>query len=175
MITQERIRELLNYDADTGEFTWLTRPEISHHVKTWNARYAGKTAGRLNDHNGYREISIDDRRYKSHRLAWLWVHGDWPRDCIDHIDGNKLNNAIANLREATKSENGQNSGKHRDNTSGWKGVSWYGARRKWCAEIMVSRRRIRLGYYDCPDAAAAAYAIAANKYHGEFANTGDLK
>lgn len=171
MITQEQLRERLSYDPDTGVFTWLRRPENSRDDKRWNTSFAGTIAGRTNG-KGYRQIGIGDRRYHAHRLAWLYVHGIWPSDHVDHIDGNKLNNAIANLREATHTQNQYNCGRRRDNASGHKGVCWHRQRCKWQAQIRVNRRHIHLGLYDCPDAAAAAYAAAAKRLHGEFANTG---
>lgn len=168
MITQERLRELLDYDPETGLFVWLQRDEIAGSDKIWNKKHAGKTAGYLSG-LGYRPIKIDGHKYLAHRLAWLYVNGRWPAAFIDHINGNRADNRIANLREATQSQNQQNRGLTKHNTSGRKGVSWRRDIRKWSAQIAVSSKQIFLGYFTCPDAAAAAYEAAARKYHGEFA------
>lgn len=168
MITQELLQELLDYDPDTGVFTWLRRPGNDRCTNSWNARYAGNRAGLVNA-RGYRMIRIGGPQYRAHRLAWLYVHGEWPADQIDHINGVSDDNRIANLREATNSENCRNKGKMPNNTSGFKGVYWNKNTRKWLAGIRVSLKFIPLGYYDCPKEAAAAYAVAAAKYHGEFA------
>lgn len=171
-VTQERLRELLSYNAETGVFTWLRRSENSRLDKIFNARFSGAKAGSPNS-NGYLLIGIKGRLYPAHRLAWLWVHGTMPADQIDHIDGNRANNALANLREATNSQNQRNRGSTKRNTSGFKGVSWRKGEERWYAQIAASGRNIFLGYYDTPDAAAAAYAAAAAKYHGAFANAGE--
>jgi hypothetical protein len=170
-VTQERVRELLSYDAETGVFTWLRRSENSRLDKTFNARFAGTKAGSANS-NGYLLIGIKGRLYPAHRLAWLWFHGTMPADQIDHIDGNRANNAIANLREATNSQNQRNRGSTKLNTSGFKGVSWRKEAGKWYAQIKIGGRPIFLGYYDTPAAASASYSVAAAKYHGSFANAG---
>lgn len=171
MITQERLRELLDYNAETGHFVWRRRLGSDRDTNAWNERFADTIAGGLNG-NGYRQIRLDGCRYKAHRLAWLWVHGCWPAADTDHINGDRTDNRIANLREATRAENMRNRGANKNNTSGHKGVTWRRDVRKWHARIVVSRRHIRLGHFDTPEAAAEAYEVAANKYHGEFANTG---
>lgn len=172
MTTQERLCELLDYDAETGQFIWLKRQEISREEKRWNARYAGKTAGCINA-KGYRDIGIDDRLYQAHRLAWLYVYGEWPASFIDHINGDRADNRIANLRQASNAENMRNRGANKNNASGRKGVTWHKRKRKWHAQIGVSAKRISLGCFDCPDEASRAYNAAAVRLHGEFANTGD--
>ena len=172
MITHQRLLELLIYDPDTGVFTWLRRPGSDRLTNTWNSRYAGAVAGWLRE--GYRHIRLDGGSYLAHRLAWLWVHGSWPAALIDHINGDRADNRIANLREATQSQNVQNSRKRRNNTSGYKGVTWHEPLRKWRARISVPSKQIFLGYFTCPDEASRAYEAAARTYHGEFANTGRL-
>lgn len=92
---------------------------------------------------------------------------------VDHIDGNRLDNRRANLRVATKSENGRNRGRQRNNTSGFKGVTWEKERGKWVAAIMVGGKQAKLGRFDTPEEAYAAYCTAARELHGKFANTGE--
>ncbi len=167
-LTAERLRALLSYDAATGSFVWRRREETSLHETRFNARFAGTIAGCL-DGNGYRKIRIDGRLCKEHRLAWLYVYGRWPANQIDHINGVRDDNRIANLREATTAENGWNSGRRRNGTSDRKGVTWHKRDRKWRARIRVSSREIHLGSFACPEEASRAYAEAAAKYHGEFA------
>lgn len=163
-VTSDRLKELLSYDPDTGLFIWR--------VDRGTRRCAGSVAGHVFNESGslqYRSIGIDGRNYKAHRLAWLMVHGRWPANGIDHIDGNGLNNAIANLREATQSENLRNRGASANNKSGLKGVHWHRRDRKWVAQITIAGTPKCLGYFDDPAKAHAAYRAAAKEHHGEFA------
>jgi hypothetical protein len=159
MITRERLKELLSYDSTDGTFRWL--------LPTTNRVNVGDIAGW--NSGPYRSIKLDGGSYKAHRLAWLYVHGRWPRVHIDHIDGNGFNNAIANLREATRSENMSNTGCRKHNTSGVKGVFWDAGVNKWRASINANGRRHYLGIYEDKAVAAEAYANAARRLHGEFA------
>lgn len=123
-LTQERLKELLNYNAATGKFTWaVTRRGYAK---------IGSEAGRVNN-KGYREISVDGKRYKAHRLAWLYVHGNWPKDQIDHIDRVRDNNSISNLRDVDQSTNLNNTGPQKNNTSGVKYIHKSGNR--WVVSI----------------------------------------
>lgn len=169
-LTREHIRELLSYDPETGQFTWLRRPGSDRCTNTWNTRFVGTVAGSIND-QGYRVICIDRSDYRAHRLAWLYVSGEWPPAEIDHINGDRADNRIANLRQASRAENMRNCRKRRDNTSGRKGVSWDNRDRKWYAKIKVNSKDTYLGVFDCPDEAAAAYEAAAERLHGQFART----
>jgi len=162
-VTADRLREVLDYDPLTGIFRWRIRPA--------NRMRIGQIAG--GGHvKGYRRIRVDGLLYLAHRLAWLFVHGDFPILDIDHIDRNRDNNAIENLRVATTSLNCANSRHRRNNTSGFKGVEWRKAKQKWHAGIMVDGRRLHLGTFDTPEAAHAAYMAAAVKHFGEFACDG---
>jgi hypothetical protein len=155
-----RIRELLDYNPATGEFRWNA---------SQGRAYAGSIAGSL-DSQGYLQIGIDQRRLKAHRLAWLLVNSVDPGDLrIDHINGNPSDNRISNLRLATQSQNLCNRGKQRNNTSGYKGVSWEKASQKWQAHIKRNGRQVNLGRFDTPDEAHAAYVAAAEKLHEDFA------
>jgi hypothetical protein len=164
MITAERLRELLDYDPETGFFRWAVR--VSSRV------CAGDLAGATDTH-GYRQIKIDGRLYRSHRLAWLHFYGKWPELDIDHVNGLRDDNRILNLREATKSQNSRNSRRPKNNSSGFKGVCWDGGRRRWiayiCAGNMTGKKSNKIGQYGTAEEAHAAYAEAAKKLHGDFA------
>jgi HNH endonuclease/AP2 domain len=161
MITAERLRELLHYEPDTGVFT--------RRVRTANrVRVGGDVAGSVNSSDGYRYICIDYRLYPDHRLAWLYITGSWPKSQIDHINGDKTDNRLANLREATQSQNQANTSMRADNISGFKGVSWSKGRRKWLAHIKKRSKCKHLGFFDTSGSAALAYTIAAEKHFGEF-------
>ena len=164
-IKLERLREVLRYDSDNGEFWWRVKPsKYAHRVDISNP------AGFVKP-DGYRQIKIDGVTYREHRLAWLYVHGEWPAEQIDHIDLDRSNNRIDNLREATHSENMCNSSLYANNKSGFKGVYWNKKLRRWMARIGVSGKLIYIGLFDCPSVAHDAYCEAAKKYHGEFART----
>jgi len=160
-ITQKRLKELLEYDENTGVFT--------RRVTTSSRSQKGMVAGHVSN-AGYVQITLDSRPHLAHRLAWLYVHGNVPK-IIDHIDGNPANNSISNLRPASPSQNIQNSKKSMRNTSGLKGVHQRRKDGKWIATIKIPGRRWQafLGSFDCPAAAHLAYQVAAAKHHGEFA------
>lgn len=159
-LTQARLRELLEYDVETGVFTWK--------VRRGGKAIAGAVAGRIDTH-GHRQITIDRKLYLAHRLAWLYVHGYWPTVQIDHRDTVKDNNALSNLRLATHAEQMRNRGPVSTNTSGFKGVSWDKRRSKWRAQIWQNGRSRTIGHYATTEEAAAAYAAEAYEHHGEFA------
>lgn len=146
-LTVEEVRRLLNYDPDTGVFTWL-RP-------TSTRTRAGQKAGRIN--NGYVSIRIHGREYGAHRLAWFYVYGVWPENDIDHINRNRSDNRIVNLRAATRAQNLQNIRYH--------GAYWYAARRVWRVSIRVDGKRIWVGDYDDHADAVVARQNAVLKYH----------
>ena len=108
------------------------------------------------NYDGYIRINVLGRRYYAHRLAWFYVHGVWPSEQMDHINGNRSDNRIENLREATQSGNGQNKKMQRNNTSGCIGVTWNRRKKKWQAQINADGRRNYLGYFDIFDDAVAA-------------------
>lgn len=121
--------------------------------------------------DGYIGVKIGRRYYLAHRVAWLLVHGDWPKGHLDHINGDRADNRMANLREATHAENLHNRGRNKNNTSGYKGVSLHRSTGKWDARIMVNRKQVYLGIYETQEDAHAAYTSAAAKLHGTFART----
>ena len=161
-LTQEYVKSILNYDQKSGILTW----KISK--ATWIK--IGLPAGTLH-YQGYLRIFIDGKLYAAHRLVWLYMTGEWPKEDTDHIDMNKTNNKWNNLREATRSENKGNGRKHKDNKSGLKGVSWHKGNKKWQAQIEINNKNISLGYYLTKEEAGLAYKNAAIKYFGQFART----
>jgi len=158
----EELKKSLFYDPNTGIFTWL-----KNEAKRENSR-VGKVAG-TKHWSGYRMIWIGKRHYLAHRLAWLYVYGEWPNDYVDHIDGDKLNNRISNLRVASNSQNKSNGKLYRHSTSGFKGVSKCG--KKWKAQIVHGYKNIYLGCHDTKEQAHEAYVKKANELQGEFARS----
>lgn len=160
MVSADFAREILGYNSETGVFTWKTRR---------GARaFAGAVAGSL-DRKGYQVIIINRRTYMAHRLAWLIMYGNWPLDQIDHINNVKSDNRLANLRQATGSQNLSNVPLTKRNKSGVRGVSWNPNRRKWVAEIRVNTKLKHLGYFEDIADAATAYRDASVAARGEFA------
>jgi len=158
-LTGSRLEEILDYDSETGIFSWKDRK--------FSRMSAGDKAGTLR--NGYRLIRIDDVAYSAHRLAWLWIHGTFPSSFIDHKNGNRDDNRIENLRLCTNSENLQNQRTDKNNSSGIKGVTWSNGRQKWVAQIRRNGRGRTIGFFDNKEDAAKAYSDAALKEFGEFA------
>ena len=165
-LTADRLRELLHYDADTGVFRWAA----SRGRKHCGGDIAGSPCGK-----GYLQIRVDRRLYKAHRLAWLHVNGSWPTRQIDHIDGNKSNNAIANLREANHSQNGQNKRTVRpDSKSGMLGAYWSAEKSCWYSKIGVMGKYLYLGRFDSPEEAHAAYMKAKAELHPFHVSGGEI-
>ena len=154
-ITANELRNVLSYDDNTGIFTWIARP--SKAVKI------GQIAGSLNN-TGYVTIGIYGKVYKAHRLAWLYVTGDWPSGLMDHINGDKSDNRFENLRDIGPRGNSENVRRpNKRNKSGFMGVIWF--QNKWRASITVNRKTQRIGDYDTPEEAHNAYVEAKRKYH----------
>lgn len=172
--TPEELRQLLRYEPETGKLYWKSRPadmfRETRHCNVWNARYANKEAFTCESH-GYRAGRIYDVMMKAHRVAWAIHVGAWPVDCIDHVNGDRSDNRIANLREATKAQNSMNQAGGRGGKSKLKGISWFSARNKWKAEIRYNGKRKFLGHFDCEKDAYAAYCKASSELHGEFSRT----
>lgn len=163
LVSLERLKALLRYDPETGRWFWAID---RHHL-----RKKGDAAGCM-DCAGYIIIKVDKTNFYTHRLAWLYMTGEWPRHQIDHIDRNRSNNRWSNLREATKAQNGANSRKPKNNTSGYKGVSWHKSDKKWHAQICSNGEHVNLGMYDSKEEAYAVYVKAAKALHGGFAFSG---
>jgi len=170
----ETLRKLLRYEPETGELFWRPRDvslfKTEHDCKAWNTRYADKPAGGI-DGQGYILVKLFGRTSGIHRVAWTIHHGAWPADQIDHINGDRADNRIVNLREVTHQENCKNQKMRRNNTSGVMGVGWYKPRAKWRALISVDGKYIHLGDFDSIEDAAAARAKAEIE-HGFHTNHG---
>lgn len=168
----ESLRAILALEPASGSLTWKVRPvelcPSEPHARTWNKQFAGKEAFTAAN-KGYRCGRIFDRMYQAHRVAFALHHGRWPEHQVDHIDGNPLNNSIANLREVTNAENHRNECRPTSNTSGAIGVTRH--RAKWRAHIKVNFRQLHLGVFDTFEAAVAARQ-AAELSHGFHANHG---
>ena len=174
-LTAERLKELVSYDPETGEFTWLPRPITHWCIHAWNRQWAGKrlyvSVQRSPNCKFYALVRFGGRHYGVHRLAWLYTHGRWPADEIDHKDNNPLNNRIDNLREATHAQNQRNKGVMRNNRLGIKGVTFEATRRgpkKYKAQYTHERKHISIGWFTTAEEASAAYIAAVKNLHGEF-------
>jgi hypothetical protein len=153
-ITAQRLREVLHYAPETGQFT--------RRIDTPGCP-AGAAAGSVNG-GGYVLIKVDGVRYSAHRLAWLFVNGEWPRATVDHINGQRADNRIANLRDVSRGENSQNRrGPQSSSKTGLLGASRNG--RRFAARIKVNGRGQHLGQYDTPEEAHAAYVTAKRVIH----------
>ena len=170
-LTAERVRQLLDYQPETGELTWKTRPVSRPHDIIWNKKFAGRIAGCPTGH-GYLRVYLGGRHHYAHRIAWCHHHGEWPKTGIDHINGDGSDNRIKNLRLADQAQNTRNTKRSAANTSGIKGVGWFKPAGKWRARIFVNGAEKSLGYFDSRAEAAEAVRLARPNLHGEFANHG---
>lgn len=160
-LTQERLKELLEYNPETGTFIWLIPPKN-------NPRMLGKTAGSTSK-RGYVQISIDNKLWFAHRLAFLYMEGRLPRECIDHIDVNPSNNIWSNLRECTSSENKLNRGAMSNSKLGIKGVSFrFG---KYMAAVSHQGKRY-IETFLTVEEATDWVKVKREELHGEFVNHG---
>ena len=153
------IRKHIRYDRETGLLWW----RIFGHGRSPNRPAGSKDA------YGYVRISFKGKAYKAHRIAWVLMKGYWPKKEIDHRNTIKADNRWENLRLATGSQNKRNRAVFRNTTSGIKGAQYSTKDRHWQARIRVGGKQLYLGCFKTPEEAAAVYAIAARKYHKEFA------
>jgi len=165
VLTQERLKELLHYDPETGVFRWLVDIRNGEHrarILVKAGDIAGYRGGGRNSRTEYVSIRIERRLYGAHRLAWLYVKGEWP-PLIDHRDLDGTNNRFLNLRLSDKSSNAANTSPPRNNTSGVKGVYFDRNRNRWVAEIWHQNKKYRMGRHRSLEGAAA------RELFGEFA------
>jgi hypothetical protein len=157
-LTQSYLKSILHYDPTNGIFIWI-RKKIRISQKD--------VAGWLSDGRVF--IDINCHSYLAHRLAWLYITGDWPKEEIDHINMIRNDNRWCNLREATHSQNFHNRIKYRNNRSGIKGVCWNKKAGKWMVEIMINKVKIYLGLFSNLDEARKVRENASIEYHKNFA------
>jgi hypothetical protein len=156
-ITAVKLRAMLDYDPAIGVFV--------RKVATSNRTKAGEIAGIVNS-IGYISVWLDGQPFLGHRLAWLYVHGEWPKNAVDHINAVRHDNRIANLRDVTQTINIQNRRKPQSNsTTGYLGVSWYAGKKRFCARIKTNGKYQNLGYFHTAEAAYAVYLSAKRELH----------
>lgn len=167
MLTYARLKEVLHYDPQTGIFTWIDPKK---------PRFLGKIAGsnwinpKVRSH--YVSIKIDKVLYKGHRLAFLYVNGEFPKNMVDHIDGNGMNNRWDNLRECTRTENYRNVRKYTNNTSGAKNVYFHKRTKTWDVSFGIDGKLHHYGCYKTFDEADAVAKKVRAELHGAFRNHG---
>ncbi len=158
-LTAARLRELLHYDPETGIFTRKVRTAQRHQVGD-RADFVVKSGGV----KGYHRVTVDSARYLAHRLAWFYVHGEWPLNHIDHLDSDRGNNRIKNLRDATEQLNRENLRRpRRDNSSGYLGVYFH--QKRWYARVQLHGKLVHQSGHDTPEEAYSAYVAAKRKHH----------
>ena len=155
ILTQQKLKELLDYNPDTGVFTWR--------VSLNSRSVIGSNAGSCS--NGYKVIRINRKNYHAHRLAWLYVQGQFPQHQLDHINRIRDDNRIDNLREVTNAQNHQNRNLSANNKSGVCGVNWHKRDKKWRAYIKLNGKDIHIGQYDDMKDAIVARKQAEQTYH----------
>ena len=167
----ELLRTLLRYDAETGDLFWLPRPvemfpcKCAHH--RWTKRFVGKKAFIAKMPNGYRFGRVFGKGFLSHRVIWALVHGEWPKGHIDHIDGDRANNRISNLRDVPEHLNHRNNARKRGTKAPYNGVSQDKRTSKWVARIHYDGLSRHIGVFETLDEAITARkaAEAANGFH----------
>lgn len=156
MITQEELKQYLDYNKDTGMFTWIQKKAAWQKI--------GSVAGSLH-HEGYIVIGFNYKPYPAHRLAWLFVYGKFPEKELDHINRIRTDNRIVNLREVTTQQNQFNLTKRQRTTSNYIGVSWNTSRQRYIAQIQVNKQKVYLGLFDNELDAHKAYQDAKARLH----------
>jgi hypothetical protein len=158
MIDQKTLMSLVSYDPETGVFTRLKG--------TGKGAAAGKQSqGCVDKSNGYRRLCVNGKQYYAHRLAWLYMTGEWPAEQIDHINVDRADNRFTNLRQANNAQNNQRSKARADSKTGVLGVSWHNKAGKYVAQIRHLGRTIYLGLHDSVDAAVIVRQAAERRLH----------
>lgn len=162
-MTDDLIKEYINYNPETGDLVWVKRPAnrvcIGDKVKSVDAY-------------GYLSVAFRGKVWKAHRLAWFLYYGTLPNGDVDHINGDRLDNRISNLREASRVENLRNMAVSGKGLSKYKGVSKSG--NSWTAQITLNNKKIHIGCYKSEEEAALAYNIKAEKLYGKFARFNEV-
>lgn len=161
ILTADRLREVVDYNVTTGVFTWKIISKYRLAISS-----VGDIAGCLN-RGGYYKIGIDNHVYLAHRLAFLYMTGEWPKHQIDHINRVTHDNRWVNLREATHAQNIRNSKIKSTNTAGFKGIRKNN--KGWIARIWVNGKRLYLGQFSSREEAHTSYVTAAIEHFGEYA------
>lgn len=174
-ITPEMLRELLDYNPETGKLYWKERDGLNHpagykDVNRWNSRHAGKEALTANNAGGYKYGNVMSTSLLAHRVAWAIMTGSWPSEEVDHINWRRGDNRWCNLRSASRTENARNH-KRVSGSVYLKGVSPIKRSIKYQARIYSNGKLLYLGAYESEEDAHQAYMAAANKLHGEFVRT----
>ena len=163
-LTVETMRQLLDYNPTTGLLTWLKRPSAmfksARSFNSWNAKHAGKPALTSVNSGGYCHGLIFGKTYKAHRVIWALHYGEWPSDQIDHINHDRSDNRVANLRAVNNAQNQRNASRRVDNKSGTVGVFWHLSANKWHAYINSGGVRVCLGFHERRSEAVAARKAA---------------
>ncbi len=175
----EVLRQLLRYEPETGKLFWLPRgPQwfapagkrsVNNICATWNSRHAGRQAMTYLE-DGYFLGRVLSAKVLAHRVAWAIYYGQWPCGSLDHVNRDRSDNRISNLRPTTPTQNAANTTSKPGSSSRYLGVSWHKAEKKWVANIQSCGRRRTLGRFADEEEAARAYDKAAAVLHGEFAN-----
>lgn len=161
LLTYERLKELLHYEPETGWFTWRINSAVAK---------PGDRAGNIHGF-GYRQIGLDYKKYLEHSLAWFYMTGEWPKTEIDHINRDKSDNRWANLRAATRSQQGHNKGMSARNKLGFPGVNKHGT--KYVSRILVDSKAIHLGWFSTIAQARIARLLAEKQHFGRFTTWDD--
>lgn len=171
VLTQKQILELFEYRD--GSLYWKRRIPTRKEDKFFNTLYAGKKAGSFHKSTGYRRLNYDHVDYLEHVLIFVMFKGYQPV-CVDHKDGNKLNNCISNLRPSDEASNAWNSKLSKNNSSGYKGVSFHKSAKKWQGRLRCRGVNYSTGLYATPEEAFKSLSLLREKLHGEFMNNGEM-
>jgi HNH endonuclease/AP2 domain len=161
IITQEELKSQLHYDIDSGLFTRISIIPFSH-------AKVGDISNCIDKSTGYARVMVNHKIYQAHRLAWLYMTGEMPKEQVDHINCIKFDNRWFNLRLATNAENHKNRKKQINNKSGYKGVSLKKASNKYIAQATLNGKKIHIGTFDNAEQASEAYQLFAKQNHGNF-------